>query len=38
MSKIVSRLKYPQPKNINNNWLEKHINRNKYILEKIKQD
>ncbi len=35
---LVSRLKYPQPKNINNNWLEKHINRNKYILGKIKQD
>jgi monofunctional glycosyltransferase len=35
---LVSRLKYPQPKNINDNWLEKHINRNKYILGKIKQD
>lgn len=35
---LVSRLKYPQPKNINNNWLEKHVNRNKYILGKIKQD
>ena len=35
---LVSRLKYPQPKNINNNWLEKHINRNKYILGKFKQD
>ena len=35
---IVSRLKYPQHKNINNSWLEKHINRNKYILGKIKQD
>ena len=35
---LVSRLKYPQPKNINDNWLEKHINRNKYILAKIKQD
>ena len=35
---LVSRLKYPQPRNIDDNWLEKHINRNKYILEKIKQD
>jgi membrane carboxypeptidase/penicillin-binding protein len=35
---LVSRLKYPQPKNINNTWIKKHINRNKYILGKIKQN
>ena len=35
---LVSRLKYPEPKNLNDNWLKKHINRNKYILAKIKQD
>jgi monofunctional glycosyltransferase len=28
---LVSRLKYPQPKNIEENWLSKHINRNNYI-------
>lgn len=35
---VISRLKYPQPKNINNTWIKKHINRNKYILTNMKQD
>lgn len=33
---LISRLKYPQPRNTNNTWIKKHINRNKYILKNMK--
>lgn len=32
---LVSRLKYPEPRNIQDEWLTKHINRNNYILRLI---
>jgi penicillin-binding protein 1A len=35
---LVSRLKYPQPKNINDIWLMKHANRNNYILKFLSKD
>ena len=35
---LVSRLKYPQPLNINDIWLTKHNNRNNYISKMINKN
>lgn len=32
---LVSRLKYPEPKNLNDIWLKKHIDRNVYICREF---